>query len=54
MADEHKRISIDVSTTGIGWGSFWMFTIGIAKLSVGQAALALVVWPYYLGQWIAR
>lgn len=45
-------MTINVSKTGIGWGSFWLFTVGLADLSIGQAAIALVVWPYYLGTWI--
>jgi hypothetical protein len=31
------------------WGIGWLFTIGFAKLSVGQSLLALVIWPYYIG-----
>ena len=36
--------------SGTGWFVFWLFTIGFAKLSFGQALLALVVWPFYLGR----
>lgn len=54
-------MTINVSKTGMDllcsananrWSSFWMFTVGLADLSIGQAAIALVVWPYYLGTWI--
>lgn len=35
--------------TGAGWFVFWLFTIAFAQLSFGQAVLAIVLWPYYLG-----
>ena len=28
----------------------WLFTIGFLHLSFGQGLLAIIVWPYYLGQ----
>jgi hypothetical protein len=34
---------------GAGWFVFWLFTVAFAQLSVGQAILAIVIWPYYLG-----
>jgi hypothetical protein len=39
--------------SGTGWFVFWLFTLGFAKLSFGQAILALVVWPFYLGKALA-
>lgn len=53
MGESDKPIRISVGSTSIGWGSFWMFTIAVADLTVGQAAIALVTWPYYLGQWVS-
>lgn len=38
---------------GAGWYAGWLFTIGLAHLSVGKAFLALVIWPYYLGATLA-
>ena len=35
--------------SGTGWFVFWLFTVGLAKLSFGQAILAILFWPYYLG-----
>lgn len=49
-----KDINVRASATGLGWGTFWMFTIAMAKLSGGKAILALIVWPYYLGEVLAR
>jgi hypothetical protein len=35
-------------TGGTLWVAGWMFTIGFAKLIWWKAALALIVWPYFL------
>lgn len=32
------------------WFIGWLFTIGYANLLWWQAILAIVIWPYYLGQ----
>lgn len=32
------------------WIIGWLFTIGFSELSVGKAILAVVIWPYYLGE----
>lgn len=37
------------STLGGAWFAGWLFTIGYLKLGFVQGALALVLWPYYLG-----
>jgi len=34
---------------GIGWFAAWMFTIGFLQLTFWKGALAIVLWPYYLG-----
>lgn len=31
------------------WIAAWLFTIGFLKLSFWQGALAIIIWPYYLG-----
>ena len=31
------------------WFIGWLFTIGYLKLAFWKGALALIVWPYYLG-----
>lgn len=49
-----KVTNVTIGGGTIGWGSLWMFTIALAKLSAGQAVLALVIWPYYLGTVLAR
>lgn len=37
------------SGSGLLWGAGWLFTIGFLKLTFWNGALALFVWPYYLG-----
>lgn len=32
------------------WAMGWLFTVGYVQLSFGKAVLALLLWPYYLGQ----
>lgn len=41
------------SFTGFSWFAGWLFTIGFLKLAFWQGALALVLWPYYLGQYVS-
>lgn len=31
------------------WIIGWLFTIGFLRLAFWKGALALIVWPYYLG-----
>lgn len=51
MADNGSGGSAATSVFGgAGWFVFWLFTISFGQLSVGQALLAIVIWPYYLGQ----
>jgi hypothetical protein len=38
---------------GMTWFMGWLFTIGYMHLHVVKAALALVIWPYYLGAALA-
>jgi hypothetical protein len=40
------------SFTAFSWFAAWLFTIGFLSLSFGQAILALIIWPYYIGQFI--
>ncbi len=48
--DRPQRIRIEQhSAIGMLWFGAWLFTIGFLHLSFWKAALALLVWPYYLG-----
>jgi hypothetical protein len=49
-----ERIKIEQhSFTGLSWLSGWLFTIGFLHLAFGKAILAILIWPYYLGQFIS-
>ena len=45
-----ERIRIEQQTfMGGAWFAAWLFTIGFLHLGLWQGALAIVLWPYYLG-----
>ena len=45
-----QRIRIDQHAACGGlWFGAWLFTIGFLHLGFWKGALALVLWPYYLG-----
>ena len=35
------------------WFIGWLFTIGFVQLSFWKAVLVLIIWPYYLGDFVA-
>lgn len=37
------------SSVGLLWVAGWLFTIGYLGLGLAQGALAIIIWPYYLG-----
>ncbi len=41
------------SFTGFSWCTGWLFTIGFLKLSFWKGVLAIVLWPYYIGQYVS-
>jgi len=52
-ADRASRRKLRARSKGASsalWLSGWLFTIGFAKLVWWKALLALVVWPYFLGE----
>lgn len=57
MADEVKvtcRSSDSGPILGSLWFIGWLFTIGFLQLAFWKGALALIVWPYYLGVFFRR
>lgn len=50
MRNESSNISV---TVGTPWFTFWIFTIAFAHLTFWQGVIALVGWPYYLGDAVA-
>ena len=53
MTDEAKNPSkisvVQQGSAGLLWIAAWLFTIGLLKLGFWKGALALLLWPYYLG-----
>lgn len=47
-----NNTSVSVSL-GFPWFTLWIFTIAFAHLGAGQGALAILFWPYYLGEAVA-
>ena len=37
------------SFVGLLWFAGWLFTLGLLHLHFWKGALAIMVWPYYLG-----
>ena len=44
-----KPIVVHSPAFGI-WLGGWLFTLGFAQLAFWKAILALVIWPYFLGE----
>ncbi|MFA5210979.1 MAG: hypothetical protein WC414_00555 [Patescibacteria group bacterium] len=42
------------SFTAFSWFAAWLFTIGFLKLTFWKSILSLLVWPYFLGQYISQ
>jgi hypothetical protein len=40
------------AAAGVIWFIGWLFTIGIANLVWWKIILGLVVWPFFLGQYL--
>jgi hypothetical protein len=39
---------------GMLWFGGWLFTIGFLRLVWWKALLGLVIWPYFIGAFLAR
>jgi cell division protein FtsX len=51
---DKKRQPVEcASLIGPLWYIAWLFTIAFAKLGFWKAVLALLIWPYYLGNVLA-
>jgi hypothetical protein len=45
-----KRCPAQGSTAGSVWFIGWLFTISFAQLGFWKAVLALLLWPWFLGE----
>jgi len=41
------------SSIGLLWVAGWLFSIGYLGLGFWQGVLAIIVWPYFLGAYLA-
>ena len=39
--------------TAFSWFAGWLFSVGFLHLAFGKALLAIIVWPYYIGVFVA-
>jgi hypothetical protein len=49
----HKHQRNNVVVAGPIWCIGWLFTLGCLHPTFWKGVLALILWPYYLGQWVA-
>ena len=58
MSDEprhhHRNVHVGSGLAGVIWFGGWLFTIGFAKLIWWQIILGVVVWPLFLGFFLAH
>lgn len=40
------------SFTAFSWFAAWLFTISFLKLSFVKAAVAIILWPYFIGEFV--
>jgi hypothetical protein len=46
-----EKIRIEQHTLSGGfWCGAWLFTLGFLKLQFWKGVLAILLWPYFLGQ----
>ncbi len=49
-----QKIKVENHSMSLGlWIMGWLFTIGFLSLSFGKGLLAIFIWPYYLGRFVA-
>ena len=39
--------------TAFSWFAGWLFTVGFLNLGFMKAILAILLWPYFIGQTVA-
>ncbi|MFO7446631.1 MAG: hypothetical protein R6W90_09700 [Ignavibacteriaceae bacterium] len=52
MAD--TKVKVEQCSFGVIWIMGWLFTLGFLKLAFWKGVLALLVWPYYIGEWVGN
>jgi len=54
MSENKKNRTVHSSDFGIIWLVGWLFSIGFLKLAFWKAVLAILIWPYYLGDTLSQ
>jgi hypothetical protein len=49
VAEQTKTIKVQADIVGPIWFIGWLFTLAYANLGFWQALLAIVIWPFFLG-----
>lgn len=46
-----ERVKIEQhGSAGLLWIAGWLFTVGFLHLPLGKGFLAILLWPYYIGE----
>lgn len=48
-----EKIKIEQSCGVFSWAAGWLFTVGFLKLTFLKGVLAIILWPYYIGEYIS-
>ncbi len=56
MSDDKKAIRIkNMPDPGAAiWFIGWLFSLGLLKFTFWKALLALIIWPYYIGDFVSN
>jgi hypothetical protein len=49
VAEQTKTIKVQADIVGPIWFIGWLFTLAYANLGFWQALLAILIWPFFLG-----
>jgi len=52
--DKDKKVHVTSNSGGIFWIIGWIFSIGLFHLSFWNAVLGIIIWPYYIGDFLFR
>jgi hypothetical protein len=56
MEEEKKTIKVQNNLPDPGaifWIMGWLFSLGLLKYSFWHAVLAIILWPYYVGDFVS-
>jgi hypothetical protein len=55
MSNDKTKIKIEqASIGGLLWIMGWLFTLGFLNLTFWKGVLAIIVWPYYIGEYLSK